>query len=487
MSAQSTLAYLTATTDPIVNTFYSDFEDMDNVSITGEKLIDGRSWGDDYSFTFVLEKQNGTDWVSLGEKTTDKDNQTFDFEDLLKNESFFEAGTYKYKVYEQLPDEEDAITDMVYDETVYTIDVIVSESETDGDLYISDVLLNNESVKKENSKTFNIELTFTNKYEPEVADQYVDINITKKLTGDESIGLGGYEFILNQLVATDDGLEKVFVGKDTSTSEGEASIKLKFTEETIGTYSYELTETAGNTEGMTYDNTVHEIEITVSQDPETHQLIIEAEVDGKQVSDMEEGIDVTFTNDYSPVIPTPEDAKVKISIEKNIKDISPEDFEFVLKGEDGKIVSNVKADEDGKATMGLTFASTGTYEYTLSEVNDGREGVTYDETVYAIKITVTEDNDKNLKGAVYVDGAYRGDAATVAFTNVYAAPVPPEDPDDDEDTPGDESEGDKPSDGLDDGSKTGDTFALALNIAVMMAAAAGIVAVLLSGRRKRHQ
>lgn len=51
----------------------------------------------------------------------------------------------------------------------------------------------------------------------------------------------------------------------------------------------------------------------------------------------------------------------------------------------------------------------GVYEYTISEKNDGQKNVTYDETVYNVTITVTD----NGKGNLIAEAVYgrRQDAA----------------------------------------------------------------------------
>ncbi len=71
---------------------------------------------------------------------------------------------------------------------------------------------------------------------------------------------------------------------------------------------------------------------------------------------------------------------------------SGRDFQFQLKNEAGTVVGTAKAD----ATTGvftiqdIKFNQAGAYTYTLSEVNDNRTGITYDETVHTIQVTIVE-------------------------------------------------------------------------------------------------
>ena len=67
-------------------------------------------------------------------------------------------------------------------------------------------------------------------------------------------------------------------------------------------------------------------------------------------------------------------------------------FKFELKDNDGKVVGTAEADAaTGVFTIqDIAFNQAGTYTYKLSEVNDGRTGITYDKTVHTIQVTIEE-------------------------------------------------------------------------------------------------
>ena len=67
-------------------------------------------------------------------------------------------------------------------------------------------------------------------------------------------------------------------------------------------------------------------------------------------------------------------------------------FQFQLKDSDGKVVGTATADDTtGEFTIeDIKFTQTGDYTYTLSEINDGRAGVTYDTKKYEIKVTISK-------------------------------------------------------------------------------------------------
>ena len=73
----------------------------------------------------------------------------------------------------------------------------------------------------------------------------------------------------------------------------------------------------------------------------------------------------------------------------------------------------------------LRFDHTGTYTYTVEEVNGLVDGMHYDPTVYTVDITVTEnDAEHRLDAAVtWRDNAYDAEKG-LTFTNTYTEPDP---------------------------------------------------------------
>ena len=71
---------------------------------------------------------------------------------------------------------------------------------------------------------------------------------------------------------------------------------------------------------------------------------------------------------------------------------SGRDFQFQLKDSDGNVVGTATAnDATGVFTIqDIAFNQAGTYTYKLSEVNDGRTGITYDTKVHTIQVTIEE-------------------------------------------------------------------------------------------------
>ena len=68
-------------------------------------------------------------------------------------------------------------------------------------------------------------------------------------------------------------------------------------------------------------------------------------------------------------------------------------FQFKLTDSEGNEVGTAEADAaTGQFTISpnVQYTQAGTYTYKLSEVNDGRTGITYDETVHKIQVTIEE-------------------------------------------------------------------------------------------------
>ena len=109
-----------------------------------------------------------------------------------------------------------------------------------------------------------------------------------------------------------------------------------------------------------------------------------------------------------------------------------------MKDENGNVVAEAKNNEKGQIIFEtLEYDKAGTYKYTISEVNDKQENITYDAKVYGVTVTVVDDEKGQLKATV------EGDSAV--FTNEYAekaAVITPAKPIKPNDTPvktGDES------------------------------------------------
>ena len=191
-----------------------------------------------------------------------------------------------------------------------------------------------------------------------------------------------------------------------------------------GTYDYVLSEVNDGKPGVDYDATSYNVTAT-AEDQGDGTLEVTWE--------MPQAVDgaVTFTNVYDPA-----DATVALGAGKTFTgaDLKDGQFTFQLTGadestpmpEDAKDgVSTATNDENGSVVFDtIAYGKPGTYKYTVSEVNDEQDGVTYDDTTYEVTVTVTDDTATGtLKAAV----SY-GDADAMVFSNQYKKPVEPAKP-----------------------------------------------------------
>ncbi|MBR4039588.1 MAG: Cna B-type domain-containing protein [Clostridia bacterium] len=102
-----------------------------------------------------------------------------------------------------------------------------------------------------------------------------------------------------------------------------------------------------------------------------------------------------FTNTYSA------QGEYTLSASKVLtgRDLVDGEFEFVLTDENGKQLMTAVNNTQGKIAfpaLQFTEADVGTKTYTISEKKDGAPGVTYDETVYTVRLTITDNGDGTL-------------------------------------------------------------------------------------------
>ncbi|GEM_PF-787361 len=265
------------------------------------------------------------------------------------------------------------------------------------------------------------DFTFTNVYDvtPNTSSLTGDggFTITKKLDSTTGRKLAENEFTF-QLKSGD-----TVVAEATNAADGTVSFDgITFTKP--GTYNYVLSEVNDGKSGIDYDTTAYNVTAT-AEDQGDGTLEVTWE--------MPQAVDgaVTFTNVYDPA-----DATVALGAGKTFAgaDLKDGQFTFQLTGADESTpmpegakdgVSTATNDENGSVVFDtIAYGKPGTYKYTVSEVNDEQDGVTYDDTTYEVTVTVTDDTATGtLKAAV----SY-GDADAMVFSNQYKKPVEPAKP-----------------------------------------------------------
>ena len=356
------------------------------IALEAQKVLDGRMLKAG-EFTFLLTDENG----NVVEVTNAADG-TIDFGTI----TYTEAGTYTYTITEQAGE----LGGVTYSDLVYTVTVTVTDN-GEGQL-LADVVYtcNGEAVEA---------VVFTNTYAAEpvqVALEAFKILEGRMLKADE------FTFLLTD---ADGNIIEATNAADGTIDFG----TITYTE--AGTYTYSITEQAGELGGVTYCDLVYIVTVTVT-DNGAGQL--EAEV-VYQLNDeaVEEAV---FVNGYQAGALT-----VALEATKSLvgMDLVEGAFTFVLTDESGNTIEATNTADGTIRFADLVFTAEGIYQYALSEVAGEEVAMAYDENVYSILISVVD----NGEGALVIDTVLVNEenvtvtngviATGVTFVNVYD-PIP---------------------------------------------------------------
>lgn len=185
-----------------------------------------------------------------------------------------------------------------------------------------------------------------------------------------------------------------------------------------GVYRYQVRERKGDNAGVTYDSRTWVLTVTVTDDLTTFTRRITANTtcDGVQ-SDA-----IQFTNTYQA-----KPVSVQFRAHKTLADpdhtgiqLQAGQYEFTcVEDKTGGQVGTVKTnDQRGDVLFDtISYTKTGVYDYTLSEVQGDRGGITYDATKHHVRVTVTD----NGEGQLLADVKYDNGTNIPEFTNTYHA------------------------------------------------------------------
>lgn len=298
--------------------------------------------------------------------------------------------------------------------------------------------------------------TFTNTYSVQPVNSSVtdQVTVTKNLTG-RDMKAGEFEFQLLE------GTKVVATG--TNDASGKVTLSsIPYTKP--GIYNYTLCEVGGGSQkaGVQYDSSTFAVTTTVKDNGDgTLSVAHKVSNDANAVG---------FTNSYAPAA-----TSVTLGASKvlNGKSLEADEFTFALTDEGGEQVTATN-DANGMVVFpAIGYTEPGTYQYTIAEVKGDKSDVTYDESEYAVTVTVEDNGEGSLVATV----AYEGGNAPV-FTNTYNAPEGPA-------TPGD---GPAPfvKELVSGSAKTGDYLLVIAGVAAAAAAAAAAVAVVSHRKKGKH-
>lgn len=271
-----------------------------------------------------------------------------------------------------------------------------------------------ESVSKENTwvnkaasadaKVFNSEATIS----PVTAS--IVVKKAFEVAGDQKhtqlpITEGQFEFALK------DENNKVV---ETAKNKADGSVNFKsLTFNKEGTHTYTITENKGTDASVNYST--QSITATIDVKKDNDKLVATVTYSG---GDGEQKNTITNTQNKPKV----SNAKVTLKLKKAFEggELKGDDFEFVAKDSNDKVVGTAKNKEDGSITFdNITVDKAGTFNYKITETKGSDKTITYsDKTITATVVVVEKDNALVVEQINYSDGQ----TDTNTFTNKKEAP-----------------------------------------------------------------
>ena len=351
------------------------------------KVLEGREWTDEDTFEFGLTSEDNAPMPASAIATATEGNTAIDFGEI----TYTEPGTYVYKVSEK--NAGTTVDGIVYSKNVAEITVTVTPNKK-GELS-ADVEVTSGKAKFENTYA-------TNPVESSVTDQ---IDVTKSLTG-RDLTAGEFSFELREVKGEDSELIETVA----NAADGKVTFSpIRYTE--IGQHTYTLHEVKGNAGGITYDDTVHTIVTTIS-DNGKGQLVATHEIKGAEGAKS-----IEFKNAYNL---TPKSSSVTDQVKATKvltgRELTAGEFSFELvEGEDAKVVATGTNNAEGKITMSpIEYTAAGKHTYTLREVKGNAGGITYSDAKFTIETTITDNGDGTLSATHVLK-----DVKVAEFKNSY--------------------------------------------------------------------
>ena len=265
----------------------------------------------------------------------------------------------------------------------------------------------------------NGKISFAYNMTPATVDTKADFGLTKVLVGRDWTDEDKFEFRLTSegnAPMPESATAPVAVSvTNADLDKGKAAINfgtIEYTEP--GTYVYKVSEkNAGTTvDGIAYSGNVAEITVTVTPDKKG---VLSAEV---EVTSGKAKFENTYTTN-----PVESSVTDKIDVTKVLtgRDLTAGEFSFELrevKGEGSELIETVKNDANGNVAFSpIEYTEIGQHTYTLREVKGNAGGITYDENVYTIVTTISDNGKGQLVATHKLKGAE--DVKSIEFKNAY--------------------------------------------------------------------
>ena len=317
-----------------------------------------------------------------------------------------DSKTFNYTVKEVVPTTAEA--GMSYDQMEAKVAVTVTK--TGHTLTTATTYSSVNGIDANGNPTTGVDKEFNNTFTPNPVK--VNLEFDKSLSNG-TLNAGDFSFKL-----TGDG-------NVNETVTNKANGKINFSTlsfDKAGVYNYTVKEVAGTNTDVDYDAMTINVKVTVTKDANTG-LLSASTVMTSSGGEATDANDRVFNNYVVPAIPIRVDFK-KALVGRPLKE---NEFTFEMKDKNGVVVATGTNDEHGVVTFNqlpeVKNAQVGkVIKYTVSEkVPANKEfGVTYDNMVAEVSVTVSKNADHTLKATV----AYPG--GDTEFNNTVTPPTTPD-------------------------------------------------------------
>ena len=341
----------------------------DEVIFQVNKKLEGRALkAEEFEFELVNSADN-----SVVAKAKNDENGLVKF----KKVKFKNAGDFTYKIREV----KGTLAGVTYDQNPITATVKV---------------VNNAGAKTA-TVTYDRE-AFTNTYKAAAAS--VVVKASKTLAG---ANLAADQFTF-ELVDQN--------GKVVGTAKNKADGSVEFEAvsfDAAGDYKFKIREKNEGAAGYTYDSTEFDVAVAVTDNGK-------GQLEAKATYAKEAAFSNTYKAAPTSVVV---DATSVLKKGDKVQEIKAGDFTIELLDKDGKVISELKTDAEGKVAFpALTYDAPGTYTYTLRQKKGDKTEITYDEKTYPVTVEVTD----NGKGQLVV--SKKENTSGVVFVNLLADNTP---------------------------------------------------------------
>lgn len=378
------------------------------VAVKAVKVLNGRpngAWTEKDKYVADITPLNNAPKSAVPSSIAFTDNKTQTVR--INTGAFTQEGTYQYEVKERKGDN----AGVTYDDRVWILTVTVTDDLNTFDRHVTANVSNN-GIQSDT-------VQFTNTYAPK--DTQARIVASKLFTNADQSATKITDFQFD-LYANDKATGTPIQTVNASADGKVEFSPLLFTKAKLNgkdkdTFSYSVRERNTGAAGVKYDDHYAVWTVTVTDD-NSGQLkasLINPAISMKNGKTIDNG---QFVNSYSsqPVSVTPKASKVIDNPKHTLRLLNANEFTFELQDKNGKTIQSKTNNADGTVTFDkLAYNTVGEHDYRIVEKTGQFKGITYDQTVHAMHVNVTDNGYGQLKTSTSYDNTNK----TPVFHNTY--------------------------------------------------------------------